>query len=71
MIEGLDDYKLAIERVREQLDLLAVYRVRNEDVRNMDDIENITCFYYSYQRVINMIENLFEDCDFKSIYNKF
>ena len=71
MIESLDDYKLAIERVREQLDLLAVYRVRNEDIKGVDDIENITCFYYSYQRVINMIESLFEDCDFKSVLNKF
>ena len=71
MIEDLDDYKLAIEHVREQLDLLAVYRVRNQDIKGVDDIENIKCFYDSYQRVIRMIENLFEDCDFKSIYNKF
>ena len=71
MIEDFDDYKSAIEYVREQLDLLAVYRVRNQEVKGVDDIENIVCIYDSYQRVVSMIENLFEDCEFKSIYNKF
>ena len=68
MIEDLNDYKLAIERVRLQLKILAVYRVRNQKVMGDDDIENIKIFYDSYQRIVNMIENLFEDCDFKSVY---
>ena len=60
MIEDLEDYKSAIEHVRDQLELLAVYRVRNQEVMGDDDIENIKIFYDSYQRIVNMIENLFE-----------
>ena len=61
MIEDLEDYKSAIEHVRDQLELLAVYRVRNQEVMGDDDIENIKIFYDSYQRIVNMIESLFED----------
>ena len=68
MIEDLEDYKSAIEHVRDQLELLAVYRVRNQEVMGDDDIENIKIFYDSYQRIVNMIENLFEETEFKSVY---
>lgn len=69
MIYNRAEYELEVKAVKGQLALLAVYKVNNQEVKSLDDIEAIKSFYNSYTRILDMIENLFEDPAFKSIYS--
>ena len=68
MINNLREYQESLSMLREQLDELAVFRARSQEIKSLDDIEGIKCFYDSYLRIGNMIESLFDDVDFRSAY---
>ena len=68
MINNLREYQESLSMLREQLDELAVFRARSQEIKGLDDIEGIKCFYDSYLRIGNMIESLFDDVDFRSAY---
>lgn len=68
MISNDEEYKIELKAAKGQLAILAVYRVNSQGVKGLNDIEAIKSFYDTYTRILNMIENLFEDPAFKSIH---
>ena len=68
IIYDLDEYTSTYIKVQIDLEALLVYRIANQEVKGIDDIENIKCTFDNYQRLTNMIESVFENPTFKSVY---
>lgn len=68
MINDLKEYQKALHVFKDQLDDLVIFRAKNQEIEGINDVRAITCTYESYERIGNMIKDLFDDVDFSSAH---